>query len=89
MLNLTRLMLEGLAKHHDCHKTRAFDELREEADMVMATGLAELTDTQGEWTPQAVMDALKWSQVLECMETCLEHISDLGEIIEGAVLKYV
>ncbi len=89
MLDLTRLMLDGLAQRHDCHKTRAFRELRGEADMVMATGLAELMDENRELTGLEIMRALKWSQAYERMDMALEQINDLAETIEEAVLKHV
>ena len=60
MLELSETMLEGLEKHRDAHKTRLFDSLREEADMVMATGLAELMDSSENLSAEHVLEALKW-----------------------------
>ena len=42
--------LEGLTHRRDCHKTRAFRNLRGECDMLLAVGLAELLDEQQEIT---------------------------------------
>jgi len=50
MLALTTTMLNGLSQRKDCHKTHAFRDLRDETDMVMATGLAELMDNDRELT---------------------------------------
>lgn len=89
MLDLTRLMLEGLAHRRDCHKTRAFRTLRGECDMLLAVGLAELMDEQQEITPALIMQILKWSQAYERMSILLEQVNSLAETIEEAVLKNV
>ncbi|MBO6171602.1 MAG: DUF47 family protein [Desulfovibrio sp.] len=89
MLDLTRVMLEGLADRRDCHKTRAFRSLRDECDMVLAAGLAELMDEHQELSLPVVMQALKWSQAYERMSILLEQVNTLAETIEEAVLKNV
>lgn len=89
MLDLTRLMLEGLTRRRDCHKTRAFRTLRSEADMLLAVGLAELMDEQQEITPVRIMQILKWSQAYERIGMLVETVNNLAETIEEAVLKNV
>ncbi|WP_291438906.1 DUF47 family protein [Desulfovibrio sp.] len=89
MLDLSRLMLEGLAHRRDCHKTRAFRILRGECDMLLAVGLAELFDEQQELTVPQIMRTLKWSQAYERMSILLEQVNALAETIEEAVLKNV
>ncbi|MEG6503940.1 MULTISPECIES: DUF47 domain-containing protein [unclassified Desulfovibrio] len=89
MLDLSRLMLEGLAHRRDCHKTRAFRNLRGECDMLLAVGLAELLDEQQEITVPQIMRTLKWSQAYERMSILLEQVNALAETIEEAVLKNV
>lgn len=59
MIDLTRLMLEGLANRRDCHKTRAFRNLRGECDMLLAVGLAELMDEHQELSPSTIMQVLQ------------------------------
>ena len=89
MLDLSRLMLEGLAHRRDCHKTRAFRNLRGECDMLLAVGLAELLDEQQEITVPQIMRTHKWSQAYERMSILLEQVNALAETIEEAVLKNV
>ncbi|MDR2819726.1 MAG: DUF47 family protein [Desulfovibrio sp.] len=89
MLELTLLMLEGLAKRRDCHKTRAFRALRGECDMLLVTGLAELMDEQQEITPALLLQILKWSQTYDRISVLLERSNNLAETIEEAVLKNV
>ena len=89
MLELTRLMLEGLAIRKDCHKTRIFRNLRSECDMLLAVGLAELMDEQQELTMPTIIRTMKWSQAYERMSILLEHVNALAETIEEAVLKNV
>lgn len=89
MLDLTQIMLDGLAHRKDCHKTHDFRSLRDECDMLLAVGLAELMDTQGEITPSLIMDMLKWSQAYDRISTLLETVNSLAETIEEAVLKNV
>ncbi len=89
MLDLTQIMLDGLSQRRDCHKTHAFRDLRDETDMVMATGLAEVMDDHANLTSQDVLSALKWSQCYERMDIALEHINTLAETLDEAVLKHV
>jgi hypothetical protein len=89
MLDMSRLMLEGLTHRRDCHKTRAFRNLRGECDMLLAVGLAELLDEQQEITVSQIMQTLKWSQAYERMSILLEQVNALAETIEEAVLKNV
>ena len=89
MLELSRLMLEGLSRKQDCHKTRAFRTLKDECDMILAVGLAELMDEQQELTPVAIVQMLKWSQTYERMSIILDDIIKLAETIEEAVVKNV
>ncbi|SDF63688.1 DUF47 domain-containing protein [Desulfovibrio legallii] len=89
MIDLTRLMLEGLANRRDCHKTRAFRNLRGECDMLLAVGLAELMDEHQELSPSTLMQVLKWSQAYERTGMLLEQVNALAETIEEAVLKNV
>jgi uncharacterized protein Yka (UPF0111/DUF47 family) len=89
MLDMTRQMLDGLAKRKDCHLTRAFRALRTECDMLLAVGLAEVMDEHQEIEDGLFMQVLKWSQTYERMGMLLEQINALAETIEEAVLKNV
>ncbi|MBQ3059067.1 MAG: DUF47 family protein [Desulfovibrio sp.] len=89
MVDLTTLMLQGLACRKDCHKTRAFRTLRGECDMLLAVGLAEVMDVQQEITPDVLMLVIKWSQIYERMGGLVDQIVHLAETIEEAVLKNV
>lgn len=87
LLDLTKVMLEGLSDRRDCHKTRAFKTLRGECDMLLSTGLAELMDEKQEITPLLLMQVLKWSQIYERLGVLVEQSNTLAETIEEAVLK--
>ncbi|MCR5257745.1 MAG: DUF47 family protein [Desulfovibrio sp.] len=89
MAKLTTLMLQGLAKRHDVHKTRAFRMLREECDTIVAVGVAECMDMSEDVTTLDLVDALKWVQIYDRLETVLAKLTDLAEDIEEAVLKNV
>lgn len=87
MLDLTTVMLKGLIKRHDAHKTRAFRTMREECDSLLALGLAEVledTEQQG-----GVVMTLKWTQIYEALEFVIRQVTDLFEHIEEAVMKNV
>ena len=86
MLELTGLMLDGLSKRKDCHKTRVFRSLKEECDSVLAVGLAELMDPQGDH-PAELIDVIKWSRIYDKLETVLDQVNSLSEALEEAVLK--
>ena len=88
MLELTGLMLDGLSKRKDCHKTRVFRSLKEECDSILAVGLAELMDPQG-GHPAELIDAIKWSRIYDKLETVLDQVNNLSEALEEAVLKNV
>lgn len=88
LLDLSRLMLDGLARREDCHKTRAFHDLRSECDMILAAGLAELMDEDTS-SPQALLLLFKWSQIYDRIEIMLGAVNNLAETLEEAVLKNV
>ena len=88
MLQLTRIMLEGLAQKKDCHKTRAFRGLRDEYEMLLSVGIAELHDIK-DMTPAGIIDLIKWSQAYDRMELTVSKVVQLAEDIEEAVLKNV
>ncbi len=89
MLELTSLMLVGLSHRQDCHKTHAFRLLRDECDMVLAVGLAELMDQPENISARDIMDILKWSQAYDRISMLLENVNNLAETLEEAVLKNV
>lgn len=89
MIELTRVMLEHLSKKRDSHKTHAFRSLRDESDSILAVGLAELMDDKEEITHSQFLTILKWNQVYERLSMILEHVAQLGETIEEAVMKNV
>ena len=88
MLQLTRLMLEGLSTKTDCHKTRAFRDLRGECEMLLSVGLAELYDLEDSH-PRTVVDLIKWTQAYDRMEMTVNQVVKLAETLEEAVLKNV
>ncbi|MBO4296646.1 MAG: DUF47 family protein [Desulfovibrio sp.] len=89
MAKLTTVMLQGLTKRHDVHKTRAFRMLREECDTIVAVGVAECMDLPEDVKPLDLTDALKWVQIYDRLESVLAKLTDLAEDIEEAVLKNV
>ena len=89
MAKLTTVMLQGLAKRHDVHKTRAFRMLRAECDTIVAVGVAECMDLPEDVKPLELTDALKWVQIYDRLESVLAKLTDLAEDIEEAVLKNV
>ena len=89
MLALTAVMLDGLRRRKDCHKTHGFRELRSEADSLLSIGLAELMEDREIFAYQDVMQILKWTQIYEHLNLLLHHIADLGETVEEAVMKNV
>ncbi len=88
LLELSRLMLDGLTRREDCHKTRAFHDLRGECDMILAAGLAELMDEDTS-SPQSLLLLFKWSQIYDRIEIMLGAVNNLAETLEEAVLKNV
>ena len=50
---------------------------------------AGLMYPQGEVTPAAIMDMLKWSQAYDRISMLLENVNSLAETLEEAVLKNV
>ena len=88
LLDLSRLMLDGLTRREDCHKTRAFHELRGDCDMMLAVGVAELMDEDTS-SPQALLVLFKWSQIYDRIEIMLGAVNNLAETLEEAVLKNV
>lgn len=88
MVLLTRSMLKGLAQKKDSHDTRAFRALRTECEMLLSMGLGELQDLKDP-TPEDILGVFKWSQAYDRIEQVVEHVVDLAEIIEEAVLKNV
>ena len=89
MAKLTTVMLQGLTKRHDVHKTRSFRMLREECDTIVAVGVAECMDLPEDVKPLELTDALKWVQIYDRLESVLAKLTDLAEDIEEAVLKNV
>lgn len=88
MTGLTNSMLKGLARKRDSHDTKAFRALREESEMLLSMGLAELYDLS-EPTAQDLMTMQKWGQTYDRMELAIDRVVELGETIEEAVLKNV
>jgi uncharacterized protein Yka (UPF0111/DUF47 family) len=88
MLELTRVMLIGLGKKQDAHKTRAFRTLRSDCDMLLSVGLAELYD-RAEAREESTLEMIKWTWAYDRLEQTMEHAVKLAEVIEEAVLKNV
>lgn len=88
MLEVTGTMLAGLSKKEDSHKTRAFRTLRDESEMLLSLGIAELLD-QTNPTSEDVLSIFKWYQTYDKMENFIDEVTRLSEYIEEAVLKNV
>jgi len=88
MLELTRMMVIGLSKKQDVHKTRAFRALRSDCEMLLSVGLAELYD-RAELQEESLLEVLKWTRAYDSLEQTVEEVVKLAESIEGAVLKNV
>jgi len=88
MLELTQLMLTGLSKKQDAHKTRAFRALRSDCEMLISVGLAELYD-RAEAHEESTLDMIKWTRAYDRLEQAVEEVVKLAEAIEEAVLKNV
>ena len=88
MLEITQIMLAGLSKKQDAHKTRAFRALRSDCEMLLSVGLAELYD-RAEAHEESTLDMIKWSRAYDRLEQTVEEVVKLAEAIEEAVLKNV
>jgi uncharacterized protein Yka (UPF0111/DUF47 family) len=88
MLELTRIMLTGLSKKQDAHRTRAFRALRSDCDMLLSVGLAELYD-RAEAHEESILEVIKWTRAYDRLEQTVEQVVKLAEAIEEAVLKNV
>ena len=88
MAALTNSMLRGLSRKKDSHDTKAFRVLRDECEMLLGMGVAELNDLQNP-TVQDLLGVHKWSQIYDRMELAVARVVELAETIEEAVLKYV
>ena len=86
MAGLTGSMLKGLSRKKDSHDTKAFRSLREESEMLLSMGLAELYDLPDP-TMEGLLDIHKWSQAYDRMELAIARVTELAEAIEEAVLK--
>ena len=88
MLELTQMMLQGLSKKEDAHKTRAFRALRSDCEMLLSVGLAELYDRAAAHE-ESTLDMIKWTRAYDRLEQAVEEVVKLAEAIEEAVLKNV
>jgi len=88
MVELTRIMLIGLSKKQDVHKTRAFRALRSDCDMFFSVGLAELYD-RAKAEEESTLEVIKWTRAYDRLERMVEQVVKLAEAIEEAVLKNV
>ena len=68
---------------------RTISAMLDLTQLMLDVGLAELMDPQGEVTPAAIMDMLKWSQAYDRISMLLENVNSLAETLEEAVLKNV
>ena len=88
MLELTQMMVIGLSKKQDVHKTRAFRVLRSDCEMLLSAGLAELYD-RAELQEDSILEVIKWTRAYDGLEQTVEEVVKLAEVIEEAVLKSV
>ena len=88
MLEITQIMLIGLSKKQDVHKTRAFRALRSDSEMLLSVGLAELYD-RAALLEDSTLDLIKWTRAYDRLEQSVEEVVKLAEAIEEAVLKNV
>ncbi|MCL1915354.1 MAG: DUF47 family protein [Desulfovibrionaceae bacterium] len=88
MTMLTRSMLVGLSEKRDSHNTREFRTLRNECEMLLSTGIAELYEL-GKATDGSVLEIIKWSRTYDRMEKLIVYLVEVDEAVEEAVLKHV
>ncbi|MCL2124280.1 MAG: DUF47 family protein [Desulfovibrionaceae bacterium] len=88
MLELTQMMLTGLSKKQDAHKTRVFRALRSDCEMLLSVGLAELYDRAAAHE-ESTLDLIKWTRAYDRLEQAVEEVVKLAEAVEEAVLKNV
>ncbi|MCL1985334.1 MAG: DUF47 family protein [Betaproteobacteria bacterium] len=88
MLELTQMMVIGLSKKQDVHKTRAFRALRSDCEMLLSAGFAELYD-RAELQEESFLEMLKWTRAYDGLEQTVGEVVKLAEAIEEAVLKSV
>jgi uncharacterized protein Yka (UPF0111/DUF47 family) len=88
MLEFTQIMLIGLSKKQDAHKTKAFRALRSDCEMLLSVGLAELYD-RAALHEESTLDLIKWTRAYDRLEQLVEGVVKLAEAIEEAVLKNV
>ncbi|MCL1889291.1 MAG: DUF47 family protein [Desulfovibrionaceae bacterium] len=88
MTMLTRSMLVGLSEKRDSHNTRDFRALRNECEVLLSSGIAELYEL-GEFAPGSVLEIIKWSRTYDRVEKLIVYLVELDEAVEEAVLKHV
>ncbi len=88
MAEISGKMLEYMSEKMEVSsQVRLLKGLKNECEMLLGTGLAELLhDTQIE-DFQAVIDIMKWTQVYDRIEMAFERVDDLSDTIEEVVLK--
>jgi uncharacterized protein Yka (UPF0111/DUF47 family) len=88
MTEISGRMLECLSEKKDvAGHVRSMKDLKNECEMLLGTGLAELLHDTEISDFSAVVDTMKWTQVYDRIEMAVERVDDLSDTIEEVVLK--
>ena len=88
MTEISGRMLECLSEKKDvANHVRTLKDLKNECEMLLGTGLAELLHDTEINDFSAVVDTMKWTQVYDRIEMAVERVDDLSDTIEEVVLK--
>jgi len=68
-----------------CARVRA---LKREADTFLLVGLGEVYESAGT-SPESLLEAMKWSQIYDRLETAASCLEQTVNVIEGIILKNV
>ena len=87
MLTEIGVLLAKLAKKQQIEKdVKYIKQIKDECEMLIMTGLAELYDEQST-NPTDILDILKWTQVYDRIDKAMLRTWNLAKIIEGIALK--
>jgi uncharacterized protein Yka (UPF0111/DUF47 family) len=88
MVEISSKMLECMSEKQDVSDhVRSLKGLKDECEMLLGTGLAELLHDTAVHDFKAVLDVMKWTQIYDRIEMAVERIDDLSDTIEEVVVK--
>lgn len=86
MITLTARMLDGLKRGEDIDaELLGIERLTEEADSLLLVSLGELYEEQADTSD--LMPLIRWSQLMERLETAIDAAERIASTLESVVLK--